>query len=634
MAIHWQIKFNSIADELYTVNIYDNDYSGDPVQLIGASRPFTTQEVTDSDIFIPVRTQSGYLRFWNDGTVDWRSILPATDTDRPVTLTNSINVVVWQGFIQAQDFGTDLYITPKEIALPVQCALSTLGRIDVNLTTRNGLANFAAILDHALAVIPGLSFTNLYFQGGSDAQQWLRRRIDWDTFGETDSDGIFASKCSVLDAVESLCRYFGWTMRTSGKDIYFVSPDDSSVFNFLKTTRLQLAQLANGTVAGTIDTSGWSTYSVGDVFADDKSTDKQMRGCNKAKIVAESGDVDDKLIYLYPETVLKQMDDSGYSPSSAGPEYTQNIGSFTSYFFNGEMLASSIGSSYFNIAKYEFEFKPVIRQAVYIGRTPETFCILTTNKPYIVAGGEFVIDFAKYPTPDSSAYCWFGLQVIDEETSGVNVWNGTSWAASLSPTYFRVKSGAVIPTAGIGTNYGRVKLLIVGWDSASIADMSDLCLSFRRKSDNGKYLNSERRESNTYTAKNKNVVNEEWDTDCLYSTDNYSKFGSSVVINPDNTYFKGWDYGNHREATAITPKQQDYDAINLTDPTQPEQHLVNRVALYWNQSRRNIECNLRSNLIPAITPRYKITIDGSTMYPVSISHDWRDDVTQFNLMEI
>ena len=44
MAIHWQLKFKSLRRSTdYTVNIYDDQYSGNPVVLKGGAEPFSTQ---------------------------------------------------------------------------------------------------------------------------------------------------------------------------------------------------------------------------------------------------------------------------------------------------------------------------------------------------------------------------------------------------------------------------------------------------------------------------------------------------------------------------------------------------------------------------------------------------------------
>jgi hypothetical protein len=68
MAIHWQVKFKSLrAGTDYTVNIYDAAYSGNPIPLKGGAEPFITQEDDDEDMFLPIRTQSGYIRIVDDG---------------------------------------------------------------------------------------------------------------------------------------------------------------------------------------------------------------------------------------------------------------------------------------------------------------------------------------------------------------------------------------------------------------------------------------------------------------------------------------------------------------------------------------------------------------------------------------
>ena len=68
MAIHWQIPFKSRrTGTVYTVNIYDSTYSGNPMVLKGGSEPFVTEEDNTEDEFTPIRTQSGYLNIADDG---------------------------------------------------------------------------------------------------------------------------------------------------------------------------------------------------------------------------------------------------------------------------------------------------------------------------------------------------------------------------------------------------------------------------------------------------------------------------------------------------------------------------------------------------------------------------------------
>jgi hypothetical protein len=125
MADNYSIQFKSLrAGTTYTLNIYGG--TGAAIPLKGGAQPFVTQEDDSEDMFTPVRTQSGYLRMVDNGVgagshvlVDgwWKTLVPATDTSRPVTLTgvdnNGNNLgVLWQGFVQAQTFSGELYGNP------------------------------------------------------------------------------------------------------------------------------------------------------------------------------------------------------------------------------------------------------------------------------------------------------------------------------------------------------------------------------------------------------------------------------------------------------------------------------------------------------------------------------------------
>jgi hypothetical protein len=78
-----------------------------------------------------------------------------------------------------------------------------------------------------------------------------------------------------------------------------------------------------------------------------------------------------------------------------------------------------------------------------------------------------------------------------------------------------------------------------------------------------------------------------------------------------------------------------------TSAQRPEQHLANRVATYWGQSRRRIKADLQSQatisnvaILNAINPGVLLSLDGSTCHPIAISHDWRDDVTTVTMLEM
>ena len=101
--IHWQTAFKSKDNKNYVVNIYEQDYSGNIVQLTPAEEPFITRENSSNDVFTVIRDQTGYLSVIVDDIATIEAIMPQTDTDRFIRLIEN-NSVKWQGFLSMQNY--------------------------------------------------------------------------------------------------------------------------------------------------------------------------------------------------------------------------------------------------------------------------------------------------------------------------------------------------------------------------------------------------------------------------------------------------------------------------------------------------------------------------------------------------
>lgn len=677
MAIHWQVKFRSLrAETLYTVNIYDDSYTGDPVQLTGAAQPFTTDEDDDDDLFAPVRTQSGYIRIVDTGkdnngnTFDWRTFIPTTDTDRPVSLQHEENgsmVVDWQGYLQAQNFGGDLFIPTQVREFPVQCMLSVLSRMDIDTGRFATPANFAALLYYIIGTIPTFNFDKIMIQGGADAQAWLLKRFDWTVFCEVSDGGTFDSKYDVLTVLEEMCRYWGWIARTYRQTLWLVSPDDTSIPDFLELTGSQLETMAGGTAAGTINTSGYSSVSIGDVFASVHNKDTQVRGANHASLTAETGNIDDEIVFCYPDSVMKTMYDRGFEWSSVLYDYTYDLNSFIAAFMSGD--AQSNGS--FNIMRLRAlpnrkeSAKPVIRMKAAYGGSD--FATLQSTRAHVFTDGVFSMegtvwqngeqfeDADEYPPYWGNKHMTMRLG-IGLSRASARWWDGTAWQYTQCTFYAKIggkgntiftckEKGAgktVYWSIGSGNTpmSGYIFIDFLGSDDINddatkrAFDLAEFSIRFQRTDELWRYSDPDRYDAHEYTAKNDQMLNSEWSGSTMFATEDYSKFGPGVVTNPDLSYFKGWDYENHEDANIIDIPLPVYQPIVLNTPTQPEQHLVNRIVKFWSQSRRMIECELQQQLLPVITPFCKVVVDGTTLYPYTINHDYRNDVVKLINVEI
>lgn len=247
---HWQCCFQSLNGTQYAVNICEQDYDGDIVQLTGAAEPFTTQEDESEDIFTPIRSQSGYLRVIDpDGTL-LADIIPQNNTERLVqlyhgtytgvwpdgTFTHAADALEWQGFLQAQAYTQPWDGNANELELPVKSLLGALEDVTIAEEYAPVEKNVAALILAAFSQFGLRNTVDLrYIHVISDATDpvntLLLPILQWSVFfseetinneGDSYNQLVGVSYSEALSAVMSL---YGWQMRENGSDIYLVQYD-------------------------------------------------------------------------------------------------------------------------------------------------------------------------------------------------------------------------------------------------------------------------------------------------------------------------------------------------------------------------------------------------------------------------
>ena len=119
--------------------------------------------------------------------------------------------------------------------------------------------------------------------------------------------------------------------------------------------------------------------------------------------------------------------------------------------------------------------------------------------------------------------------------------------------------------------------------------------------------------SREYSATASNQASDPYNVDCIFASDNDMDYGFGLLMNADGSFMATAPYSGG------------------TDNTQPERHLVDRIAAFYSQSRRVIYAEMQN---VTTTPRETTTVDNTACYPVAISRDWRDDVTMLKLIQI
>lgn len=647
---NYSITFKSLrAGTTYVVNIGGG--TGAAVPLKGGAQPFTTEEDGDEDVFVPIRTQSGYIRIVDDGkdangaAFDWKDLMPETDTSRPVTLTAG-GTVVWQGFMQAQNFGGVLYGNPQEREFPVQCPLTVLEGTDINYQ-QTAIQNFAYLLKQITDCVASkgssmVGFENIIIQGNTDAQTWLLKRIDWQNFASEDADGILTARFNLYQILEDICRFWGWTARTYRKSLYLVCVDDSSEQSFLTLTMANLATMAGGTLAGTTGGVFSNIQLSGDIFANTEQTDRVQRGPNKATTKADVNPFDETIYQSFPENIAKQMEKGGWSGNISygdiNVNYTNDLLSFNSSFF-GASAVSGYGS--FNLAIYSNHGDSVDRLKVI--RVLRTY----NESPFISLDSLYEHTFEGSIQIKGKIY-QRGVLYQEDRGAGLNKdikmsigigpdrehakwFDGSSYIWGDTKTIFNVSVGysddifkfysniLMVPTIGIIIPLsGKLFIDIYGsqnmkeYDGQRLFDIVDFSISYGRYEF---FTYEKRKQSVEYKSSNNNNVRQDWNVDCIYASDNYNTFGFGTLINPDNSYMNTISY-------------------NGGTPEHPEQHLANRVTAFWSTSKRLLDTELRTDAINEITPRNKVSLDGTSGYPIAISHEWRDDITKLTIIQI
>ena len=672
MAKNYTIQFKSLrAGTTYVVNIGGG--TGTPVPLKAGANPFVTQESDDDDMFTPIRTQSGYLRIVDDGYAadgvtpfDWKDLTPATDTERPVTLTAN-GSVVWRGFMQAQDFGSTLYGNPQEREFPVQCVLTVTQGTDINYQ-QTDVQNFAYLLKQIVDAIPVAQRpTYYYIQGGSDAQQWLLKCIDWQNFVSEDGDGNLMARFSCYDCLRDMCAFWGFTARTHADSLYLTMADmHATEAQWLKLDYTALTQMANGSTAGTVSTTFNALTLTGDVYASTNNDEYVQRGHNKSEVTADTNPADETVVEVFTDKVVKQMEELGKQGVTHNVRYTNDLLTVNSNFLKVTCREgyASLNTCYLGTAQ-DANTINVIRikktggnnvtpyaqiETVYSHNFGEGF-LMMYGQVYRFAE-EYLDPFRDWDLGRSYMYARIG---IGPSRANAKWWNGRSWQSTQ--TYCRLSIGNrpvhlddsknefyflylqetqassddwgtnILPIAGL---YGKIYIDLLGTSNDRVGEIDgersfelrDFNLGFLRNNsvvkypaDNGTKIKRETRPTVfSYKSSNQNSVRNEWNYDCIYATENKCKFGYGQIFNPDGTLFESVSYGN--------------------EVARPEQKLADRVTTFWQTSRRRIASELRTNVVGVITPLNIIEQDGTTGYPIAISHDWWNDVTMLTILEV
>lgn len=676
-------SFVTLSGQTLTVSVDGVTTSAD---LPLAAEPFETEEADDVDVFLPIRTQSGYLRMLvadSTARTAWRSFIPTGATEKRVTLTNASGTLLWQGYVQTGTYGMQYPADYEEFELPVQCPLSVLEAIDMDTTPPDGdgVLTFGKLLAYIFGKLTtaGTVINNYYFQGTTAAvSARLGMKVIYGNFLDTDNQGNIEAKYTCYEVLEEVCKFFGYSVRMCGDAVYFSTPAVSGAAWSRKSSL---------TDSGTQAVSA-STFSITEAML--ASTDQQEEVEPGRKSITVKSDINkldniievpyDELYDRYNTGEVHKMvwsvDYYDHDIYYAVCEPNTNNGSMT--YENDEISmelrtvnvtsddrkiygrflvfddedVGDVSSSTIPESKMSYNWQKCIDIFhSYLTPADETTPKFTieSKQTFVISDGILYINFkckwvsawiekvmatAKLRVGDKY---WAGTWDVDNKQWTANsTWTTTPSTFTL---YFTADgalttrqsisdpqySGCGIPVAD--TMRGTVHFEVI--DVKPSTRMGYIPLNGFLSMQDFEIgfvrcsIEEKKYHGNEYTKQ----AGQFQGTDTIDLI-----FACDVEYGPTN-------YKRHMPAGLGYVLDNTYEKPAATIPSLTntdvvaEEQLADIMAAYHNHTHRVVTLELLSNLLGDISPRQSST-GLEAMHPLSISHSWRDDITRIKLIQI
>jgi hypothetical protein len=461
-----------------------------------------------------------------------------------------------------------------------------------------------------------------------------------------EEDGTLKPSYNCLEILEELCKFFGWSCRTHGDGIWFTSITDNERNDIVAVYTMQ--ELA----AGSLSTpEAFTAITLADAdFASNDHDEEWIPGCKSVAFNSELNQFDTIIEVPKDELLRAHRNDPPFRN-----EHWKDIGANEAWIqFRGALnyenalvkIKSFVESAVdgqpqcfgrliifdtdMNDPKLRYNWKLSIdafHSEDYGPRQSSTPLIEIESKTaYILSDGILYINGKTDNEATGFATCVLKV--------GNQYWNGSAWTSTASTFLLLCDSEGIQDTRtsineteyqGTGipittTMTGKIYFAIddvqpvISFFLNGYFPLQDFEIGFVRRQQE-----SEANELN-YTATG-GAFPEEVTVDSIFCTD-------KVKTEGDNTMRCEMGYGLLMSNTAVI------DTIHYKSSYQkPEQHNANLIAAYGSTIRQVLTLQLWNSRVAA-SPKSVITLEGSRYFPIAISHQWRDGITEIKLMEI
>jgi len=649
----YQQNFVALDGTTFTLNIGGVTPATSPKL---SSEPIETQEDADTDMFMPVRTQSGYVRMVAEDNTTWRQFIPSSAIAMPVKLYQG-STIRWQGYVQTGTYGTTYPAIYNEFELPLICGLSALDSFDVEVTGPADMVTLGQLLYYIFSKLTGLTYT-FYFHASSstdnDIRTWLGYKLSWRNF--LSENGVeLTSRFTCLGLLQELCKFFGWTCRTSGAGVYFTAITDG-----LRNQRWLSCPLAQLQASSPVFTAvTMKSLALTDaMFASTDHSEEYIPGVKKVTVSPELNPYDvimeipyDDICRPYKYDTPTRADRWRNEPTEPTEvwllyrgviNYENAMIKITSYAEQQE--GAGIPMCYGRFAAFDdnteddkkkFSWNKCYECFIsedYGNRRSTTPLFSMESQGAVILGDGvlYISGRADYEdteiSEDHAGQCTLKI--------GDLYWNGTAWTSTASKFKLSMKDNGIENTDTIYNNADYdgmgipITAPITGKIYFAVDDvfrnqnywngyfpLMDFKIGFVRNGEEDDLNDKE------YTA-NGGSFPEDVNVDTIFSSDKTNTVNAKT-FRCQAGY--GLVYSGNIVANTIP-----FGTTQL----KPEQHVADLIAAYGSTIRRSLQIDLWTNLTSSLGPDYKVSLESADFYPVAISHRWRDNITTLKIMQL
>ena len=251
----WRINFIDIQGRSIRIDISKADESASnvPTVLTASSEPLVTEIDRDEDILKPSRLSSGYISVINEGNLS--GLMPMNDTEHSVKIYSD-GELAWQGYMQSENYGRDMYLEKEEAKFAISDALSSLGAVDMEDMDAFNMQNMASYIAESIGKVSGNGLAISYVEipdvdeFGLGVGGWLtlscQRKnffVANDSENDDDPDWQKYDVLTYLGLLEEISKMMGYTVCLDADTLRFVSQKTRA---YVRYTEAQMRLIGSG----------------------------------------------------------------------------------------------------------------------------------------------------------------------------------------------------------------------------------------------------------------------------------------------------------------------------------------------------------------------------------------------------